>query len=291
LCGHMRDQEDDPTFTRLMLVRGNGSWGLFGDFQDIAYGLTVGLSKVVTGRIDLYALGRDGVLCIRLAPSDPVNIQVPVKDRAGYLEGICLASDGVYVCGSQREIQRYANGQWSMEDEGLFVPRTSGAAGPTLFALVETVPGTLLTVGSSGFAARRVNGGNWETLDVPTNMDLYCVMADAEGGAWIGGAGGTLLHLSPDASHWKDFSNPEISVQTFDSMAMYQGHVYVTAMNQLLSLSNDGKLTAVEGPFLKDSEFHAVSASDDCLWVTGDEHVYRYGPEGWEHLLCPDNAP
>lgn len=289
LAGHMIEEEDDPSFTRFFLSKLDKGWGLIGDLKgDVVYDLAAVESIQAPGKTDMYALGRGGTLRVRTPPNTIVDHVVPLKVPSAYLEGICLASDAIYVCGGQRQVYRFVGGAWTEWDDGLFVP-FAGSTGPTLFALAEVQNGCLLVVGSEGFAALRYGSGPWRVLPCPTNLELHCVVADGDGGAWISGAGGTLLHFRVHDQQWTNRSDPSVSTESFERLALYKGAVYIAAFDAVLTLANDGKLRKVKGPFKRDSEFHCICSAGDYLWVTGDEHVYRLGPAGWEYLQCPDN--
>jgi hypothetical protein len=291
LCGHMIDQGSDPTFTRFAYAADGNEWGHIGDMRDdLVYCFISVPSFAVPGKTDFYALGREGILRLMLDNQPDRDLRIPRKDRSGYLEGLCVTSDGaLLVCGSQKEVLRYAGEQWQAIDEGLYEP-FDGQNDSALFAIAETAPGVLLAVGTRGLVVRRVGSQPWQTLDAPTNLDWHAVLPDGAGGAWIAGDGGTLYRLSADAAQWHDHGDPAISTAGFDSLALHKGTLYVTAMNQLLQLPPGQTLQPVDGPFKPGSEFHSVSARGDYLWATGDEHVYRLGPEGWQYFLCPDNA-
>lgn len=291
LCGHMVDEMDEPTFTRFARVGGKNEWAyVLGDLRgDLVYALASRPSPTVSGGTDFFAIGRSGVLRIALTGKEALDIPVPRKDKSGYLEGLCAASDGsVIACGSQKEVMRYARGEWISIDEGFF-EKFDGGNDSSLFAISEPTPGTLLAVGTRGLVAVRRGGSPWEVLDAPTNVDLLAVVPSEDGGAWIAGDGGMLLRLAADFLQWQDLSDRDMSRARFDSLALHKGVVYVTGMNQLLQLKPGSKLTPIVEPFEPGSEFHSLSAYGDHLWVAGDEHVYCMGPEGWQHMLCPDN--
>ncbi|MDE2048703.1 MAG: hypothetical protein KGJ44_09860 [Betaproteobacteria bacterium] len=292
IAGHLTKQASEPNFTRLDMVRG-GQWLQLGALKDVLYGATAA-PTADHARLSVVALGREGAMRVFRPGQQPAELAVPRKDKTGYLEGLCVASDGaLIVCGSQNEVLRYAGEQWQAIDEGLF-EKFNGKNDSALFAIAETRPGTLLAVGSRGLAVSREGGGAWHTLDAPTNLDLHAVLPAGDGGAWVAGDGGTLLRLSPDGTQWQDHSDPDLSTAPFDSLALYKGTLYISAMNQLLSLDTadpQASLQPVAGPFKAGSEFHSVSACGEYLWATGDEHVYRLGPDAqWQYLLCPDNA-
>ncbi|MCL2722929.1 MAG: hypothetical protein FWD69_00690 [Polyangiaceae bacterium] len=290
LSGHMIDQEADPSFTRPMNIFVDQSWGHSGDVRnDVVYGLATRPSTAVPGLTEIYALGRDATLWIKRPRQDPVEVKVPVREPWMYLENVCLASTGIYVCGGQRQVYRYSDGQWSAQDDGIYIPSTNGEPGPTLFSIIELKDMSLLVVGSGGFIATRPAGGAWTILDCPTNMDLLCALPDDQG-IWISGRAGTLLYLSADMATWSDHSDENVSTANFDCLAHHGKRVYITARNDLLVTTKEGGIAVVQAPFKPDSEFHSVCTSGDYLFVTGDEHVYRLGPDGWVYLQCPDNT-
>jgi hypothetical protein len=281
LCGHMIDQESDPTFTRFSQAYDENDWAHIGDLRgDIVYAVTSTASQKVAGKTDFYALGRGGTLRVMLAGQPDKDISIPIKDKSSYLESMCLTPNGLYVCGGQKEVLCYENGVWKNVDENLY-EKFNGKNESTLFAITEVHPGTLLAVGTGGFVARRY---------APTNVDLHAVIPTGDGGAWIAGSGGALFRLVVSKGTWEDHSDATVSTNTFDSLALHRNVLYISAFTQLLQLQPGSKLKEIEGPFKKDSEFHSISAAGDFLWVTGDEHVYRLGPEGWRHFLCPDNV-
>ncbi|MBU6435996.1 MAG: hypothetical protein KGQ77_00605, partial [Betaproteobacteria bacterium] len=217
IAGHLTKQASEPNFTRLDMVRG-GQWLQLGALKDVLYGATAA-PTADHARLSVVALGREGAMRVFRPGQQPAELAVPRKDKTGYLEGLCVASDGaLIVCGSQNEVLRYAGEQWQAIDEGLF-EKFNGKNDSALFAIAETRPGTLLAVGSRGLAVRREGGGAWHTLDAPTNLDLHAVLPAGDGGAWVAGDGGTLLRLSPDGTQWQDHSNPDLSTAPFDSLA------------------------------------------------------------------------
>lgn len=290
LAGHMIDEEDEPTFTRFFLSMLDKGWGLIGDLKgDVVYDLAATESRRTPGKTDMYALGRHGTLRVRMPPGVVNDHVVPLKVPGVYMEGLCVTSDAVYVCGGQRQVYRFADGAWTDWGDGLFVP-FGGSVGPTLYAVAEVRQGCLMVVGSDGFAALRQGGGQWSVLTCPTNLDLHSLLPDGEGGVWIGGDGGILLHVRVSDQRWADVSDPSVSTESFERLALYKGEIYVAAFDAVLALADNGMLRRVQAPFKRDSEFHCVCSAGDYLWVTGDEHVYRLGPNGWEYLQCPDNS-
>lgn len=287
LAGHVQDQGQDPTFTRFAKA-GDAGWVHLGDLGAVAYG-AIAVPVAQSPRPWIAVLGRDGPLRLYKPGQQPADIDIPRKDKTAVFEGLCAASDGLYVCGGQRQVLRFADDQWQSVDQGLFT-KFDGSNDCSLFSIAELAPGRLLVVGSKGFMACRVNGGAWKTLDSGTNLDLHCVLAAGDGSAWVSGDGGTLLKVAADLASVQDCSAPELSRRSFDSLALYQGALYVTAFNELLVWAPGQAPDKVQAPFKAGSEFHSVNAAGDYLWVTGDEHAYRLGPKGWQYFQCPDNV-
>lgn len=73
LCGHMLDEQDEPSFTRFARAGGNNEWAyVLGDLRDeVVYALTARLSPLVPGGTDFFALGRDGMLRIAATAEAP----------------------------------------------------------------------------------------------------------------------------------------------------------------------------------------------------------------------------
>jgi len=288
LASFMIDQGDEPTFTRMYFVRPDKSWGFTGDIRhDLAHGLAARPSTTNPGLTEIYAIGRDATLWTKLPKQDPIETKAPVREPWMWMENLCLTSDGVYVCGGQRQVYRYADDQWTAQDDGLYIPSVDGQPTCDLRALTQLADGTLLAVGSGGFIAVRTRGASaWTTIDAPTKADLLCVLPH-ENGAWIAGQNATLVHLAADHT-LADHSDPAISAN-FDALAWHDGHLYITAFDQLLTPGGTGHLAPVDIPLKPDSELHALCTSGDYLYATGDQHVYRLGPTGWTYLLCPQN--
>ncbi len=289
LCGHVIEQENSPTFTRFSQAYDENNWLHLGDLRDdIVYAIASCPSHVVTGKTDFYALGREGNIRKMLAGQLDEDIVIPTKEKSSYFEGLCISSTGLYVCGGQKQVLRYTNNVWENFDDDLY-EKFDGSNESALFAITEISPGVLLAVGTRGLVARRNINAAWRILDAPANFDLHAAIPTGDGGAWIAGAGGTLFRLAGASDIWEDFSDATVSTNTFDALAVHENALYITALTQLLQLQSDGKLREISGPFKVGSEFHCVSAAGDFLWITGDEHVYRLGPEGWLYFICPDN--
>jgi hypothetical protein len=287
LAGHVQEQGSEPTFTRFAKA-GDAGWAHLGDLGTVVYA-TVAIPVAGAPRPWVAALGREGLLRIYKPGQQPVDRDVPLSDKSSYLEGICVASDGIYVCGGQKQVSRLANDQWSSVDQGLF-EKYNRKNGSSLYSIAEVSAGVLVAVGTQGLVACRVNDGAWQVLDPGTNVDLHCVIPSDDGGAWIAGDGGTLLKLSADRATWTDHADHGVSTQSFDDLSEHHGTLYITGFDQVLSLAPGATLQVEPVPFSKTIEFHNLSAAGDYLWVTGDEHVHRLGPEGWKYFLCPDNA-
>ncbi|MCG3188290.1 MAG: hypothetical protein LKCHEGNO_00262 [Burkholderiaceae bacterium] len=287
LAGHAADQGTEPTFTRFAKA-GDAGWIHLGDLGCVVCA-AASMPTHGTPKPTILVLGRDGPLRIYRPGQAPSDVGVAPKDKSSYFEALCIASDGVYVCGGQRQIAHQSNDKWVWVDQGLF-ERFNGKNDCALFAMSEIADRVLLAVGSRGFVAVRDARGTWAQIDAGTNVDLRCVVAASDGGAWIGGDFGTLLRLGADLSTWTVVTDHSVSTKTFDSLALFGNQLYVTAHDKLLTFTAANGLQVASGPSVAGAEFHSVSSCDEYLWATGDEHAHRLGPDGWKHFLCPDNV-
>lgn len=271
LCGHAVEQGSEPTFTRFAKANDSG-WVQLGDV-----GAVITDATTVPGdgeRPSIAVLAAQGVLRLYRPGQQPVDFEIPTS---GATLGLASGSDGIYVCGVDGQVLRLAEGEWEQMGQ---------AASVDLFGLAEVSPGHLVVVGSHGFIAHRTPRGRWQPLSSGTEHDLLCIVASDDGGAWVGGDAGTLLRLTADFEVLPH-SHGDHSI---DALALLDGALYFTAVDTLFTYQPGTGATAVNGPFAPDAEFHCVSAAGDFLWVSGDQHVYRFGPAGWEQFLCPDNA-
>jgi hypothetical protein len=287
LAGHAVDQGSEPTFTRFTKA-GDAGWFHLGDLGGVVCA-AASLPTPGMPRPSILALGRDGPLRMFRPGQAPSDIDIAPKDKSSYFEALCVASDGVYVCGGQRQVAHRSNDQWIWIDQGLF-EKFNGKNDCSLFAMAEIAERVLIVVGSRGFVAVRDQRGVWEQIDTGSNVDLHSAVATGDGGAWVGGDSGTLLRLGADRATWTDVADRTVSANRFDSLALFDDHLYGAAFDKLLTYSPKKGLQVAAGPKLANLEFHCVSASGGYLWATGDEHVHRLGADGWKRFVCPDNV-
>jgi hypothetical protein len=286
LAGNALDQGSEPTFTRFAKA-GDSGWVHLGDLGAVVYAATA-MPTPDSPRPSVLALGREGPLRIFRPGQPPTDMPVTLKDKSAYFESLCVASDGIYICGGQRQIAHRVSDKWNWVDQGLFT-KFDGTNDCSLFSIAELADSVLIVVGTRGFVAVREPAAGWRQLDVGTNVDLHCAIASGDGGAWICGDSGTLIRLTADRQSWVDESDLSLSTHGFDGLALLKGTLYITAFDKVLALERGKHLAAASGPKADGAEFHSISAAGDFLWVTGDERAYRLGPAGWNSFLCPDN--
>lgn len=287
LAGHMVDQGNSPTFTRISRISSTREWAFIQDIpNELIYDLSVSGTKNPQGKSKIYALGRDGLVRIFQSGTPPQDLYIPLKDSTSYMESLHITDDAIYVCGGQNQIYKYKNGTWFSIDDNLY-EKFDGKNDLAIFEITEISHDVLICVGKNGLAAIKHNENPWEKLNTPTNLDFKTVISDKKGGAWLAGDGGVLFKLSPDGT-WDDYTDPEFSSNTFEHIALHKEHLFIAAGDKFLQLT-EGKITSVAGPFKKHSEFHHLSSQGDYLWATGGTNVYQLGQNGWELYTCPDN--
>lgn len=290
VTGHMIHQGNSPTFTRVSRLCDPDNWGLICDIpEDIIYDLMVTESSDGSGKSVIYLLGRQGLLRILQSGKQPQDLPVLLKEPWAYLESLCVTRTSVYVCGGQNQIYCLQNGVWQSCDDGLYAPFT-GQNDMALFGIGELLNGAIMVVGKHGLIAIQHAQQPWQRLNIehPACGDFLSVLASGDGGAWIGGTHGVLLKYKPDG-HYDDLSNPSLSTDRFESLALYQGKLYIAACHQLLCFSETEGLSSVDIPIDSSHEYHCVRTQGNYLWVTGSTAVLRLGPEGWKRFICPDN--
>jgi hypothetical protein len=282
LAGHMQEEDDDPTFTRLVLFN-KGAWGLLGDMQDVVYALA-GKPNPGAARPNLCVMGRLGTYREYVAGSKPVDQRIAWRDVT-YLESLALIDGSLYVCGGQRQVARQSANGWDFVDSGLFEPFT-GRLQCALLSIDGFSAQKIISVGLDG-AAWLWDGSRWSALDSPTNVTLNAIKCTSSGDAYICGDGGTLYRLDA-ALNWIDLSDRQLSDRPFWDLAIYGDHVYVAAENRLLR--TDGRvLEDVALGLTAEPYLFGLSAGRDRLWCVGDENVYEFDGSSVTVHVCPDN--
>lgn len=291
VTSHMMHQGNAPTFTRVSRICDPDNWGFICDIpDDLIYDLTVAEATDGTGKSTIYLLGRQGFVRILQSGQPPRDLSIVMKEPWAYLEALCVTRQAVYVCGGQNQIYRLQNGSWQSCDDGLYVPFT-GQNDMTLFGICELHNRTLMVVGKHGLIAIQNEQQLWQRLNVEpfATGDFLSVLPDGDGGAWIGGTHGMLLKYDPNGL-CHPLSAPSLSTDRFESLALYQGKLYIAAGHYLLCFSETEGLSSVDMPIDSRDEYHCVKAQGNYLWVTGGTGVLRLGPDGWKRFVCPDNV-
>ena len=126
--------------------------------------------------------------------------------------------------------------------------------------------GTLYATGREGLFAR-LQGAQWETLDLGTNVDLRAMLVLADGSILICGRSGF-------AGLWSDESFTKLSVPELDysDLAYFKGKVFVGA-------GSDGLAVFEKGSFkiLKDNVFsYSLRSNEKYLAIAGNNEIVRY---------------
>ncbi len=110
LVGHALEQGSEPTFTRFAKA-GDSGWVHLGDLGVVVYAAAA-TPTPDSPRPSILALGREGPLRVFRPGQAPIDMPVTLKDRSTYFESLCVASDGIYICGGQRQIAHRVSDRW-----------------------------------------------------------------------------------------------------------------------------------------------------------------------------------
>lgn len=107
--------------------------------------------------------------------------QIGIDLQSSTLHDVLVGSGGAVTVDSSGRAFRYVNGSWKWQKI---------AQGP-LYGLAR-LPGETFTVGASGRALRRPDGGSWTGVDVPTSKPLYATTTLGDRAIIVGGSGRIL---------------------------------------------------------------------------------------------------
>ncbi len=280
--GHMVAEEDDPSFTRLVMYK-NGNWGVLGDIHDIIYSL-IKQPNPSGGKPYLCALGRDGFFRQYVSGAHPIDLPIPKRDVT-YLENIRFIGSHLYVCGGQNQLFILDEQIWKNFDYGIY-SIFKGKLEKSLLSIDGYADNDIYAVGQKG-ATYHWDGRLWLVEDIPTNLSLNCVRCMSNGNVFICGDGGSLF-VRNIQGHWIDLSNPEITTRSLWDMTEYEGFCYIAAENKLLR--TDGKkIDEINVPLDDEFYFYSLDAFEKSLWVVGSERIYQFNGADWKVLICPDN--
>lgn len=282
--GHLSAQQDDPSFTRLMLVA-NAGWKLVGDISEVVY--AAARDPRPTGiRPDVCVVGRDGFFRILSGAKAATSGKIDKKD-VSYLEAASYHGQAIYACGGQNQVYRFLDGVWQDCSQSIYEP-FAGKLTASLSAMAPGPEGQMLFVGDHG-ALYLYGSDTWLRLDAPTNTNLLSAVS-TPAGYLVGGARGVCLRVGHDGEPQELRESDEVfGEERLNDMCWYKNACYVAASTKLFRFA-DEQWKDVKIPI--DPQVDSVVSVDahgEYLWVTGGEHVFRFNGADWETLMCPDN--
>ena len=148
----------------------------------------------------------------------------------------------------------------------------------------------MYAVGGRG-DAWRFDGKTWYQLDLPTNVDLYCVCCAADGQVYIGGVGHTILRGRED--EWEIVHQAETN-QTFQQLANFQDHVYaIDEWGRTLYVVSDTGIKPIDtGEYrFADTGCLCMAPGHGMLLVAGSESAAVFDGKSWRDLFRnPDES-
>jgi hypothetical protein len=282
LGGHLYQEGYEPTITR-PTVCNNGSWGCLDDMDDVVCAATKKPNPTPNKRPTLCLLGRMGNYreTITKIPHVDTKIKIPYA----YLNDLRYIGKHLYACGTQNQIHKQVGKKWERMDEGIFSPLKK-QVDRCLNAIDGFSDNDIYAVGDQGVL--NWDGKKWTKLKMPTDFPFYCVLCASNGEVYVGGSGGVLLKGNASKG-WIDLSNTSVTNEVFEDMAEFQGKIYITATDELIS-TNGKTIEKVNVPVKGHKAYYAIDAVPDELWTVGDDCVLQFDGKTWTRHVCPDNV-
>ena len=279
-AGHLYLEGNEPSITRVVMYR-DGQWFHLYDLDEIVYATECRAPTQAGQRGDICFLGRRGLFRENPRGQQPRDSRLTPK--AGYFFSLKEVAGTLYAAGTQNQLFRYDGQSWQEQDTGLYAPLVD-QVDCTLNAIDGFAANDLYAVGLRG-AIWHWDGSLWTSLPSPTNLPLNAVLCVEDGQVYISGSGGTLFSGSRQTG-WRDIGDPAVSGETFESLAFFQGRLYIAARTKLLSF--DGQALspcniAVEG----EKAFFYLDACADALWTAGNDCVLVFDGNTWARHVCP----
>jgi hypothetical protein len=171
-------------------------------------------------------------------------------------------------------------------DSGIFAT-LDGRVDRAINAIDGFGPDDIYAVGFGG-QILHWNGGVWQRLDAPTNIDLTAVLCTSTGEVVIGAGAGMVL-VGDRNRGWRDIGDPGVLDGRIECAVEYRGQVHIGTVERLARIA-DGVLEAVPVEIDGPVSFLSIDAKDGVLWAAGDEFVGRWDGAAWTRYVSPDNG-
>lgn len=282
IAGHLFAEASDPTVTRVYICDA-GDWSFAYDVNDVVYAT----ATIPTGqeRRAVALLGRHGLFRENAPGKKPKDTAIRAYDDSYWMD-LRLIGSSLYACGIQNQVIRRSGNTWVAVDQGIAEPLDDEVTA-TLQSIDGFGENDIYAVGDGG-VIWHWNGKKWQSLESPTNLPLYAVKCASDGRVYVGGSGGTLL-MGHAQTAWADLSDPAVCDDVFESIVEFKGQVYLTATDKLISAQGTS-LIEVSPKVRGTKVFYAGDASDESMWMVGDQSVLRFDGKKWHRYECPDNV-
>lgn len=282
LFGHFYHlPEPDAELTRPVVALSDSGWGVVSDrdVNDIACG---GVYVEQNGIRKLMAVFRRGETFVYQGVARTL-IQKP--SDVGFLAGVRLIGDSLYVCGSQNVVCKLNGSVWQDVAGALRVPY-QGPDDPILNSIDGFSEFDIYAVGYSGSLVR-FDGVVWHNIDSPTNQHLHQVLCHSDGFVYACGKGGVIIKGRFD--DWEIISSPDC-LDDFWGLAEFNGSVYLSSYRSLFRIVGQDLVEIPMGAH-GSGVYYRLASNQSYLWVTtGTGKILRFDKEKWVEFVWPDSV-
>lgn len=193
------------------------------------------------------------------------------------IRGVGFIGEHAYAIGMQRQVYKRINaGKWQLV--GPHQKNHESAAGG-----FESIDGfdekDIYTVGWNG-EIWHYNGRHWIQYDSPTNLILNAVTCAENGMVYACGQCGVLLRGRKDK--WEVIDHQKTDLDLWD-MTWFNGKLYISSMECLYCLSEDGLKTVDLGGNRQFACYHLTSV-DNRMWSIGSDNVMMFDGCKWRQI-------
>ena len=212
-------------------------------------------------------------------------------DAPGHLTAIRQVGENLYACGSGLRTFRRESSGWTAFTAPFDLSRASdfvaqyldinGQAGDDLYAVGMNAPGTSRIAHYDGTA--------WTTLDDAAPSVLTCIEPAHDGGIYIGGRGGTILHGDRRRGFTRVATTlPNTSIY---GLREFGGLLYIASSDGFFFFDHRQNRTDYVRPPIKPTLLGVsrLDSADGTLWTFGPKDLAWYDGSTWTRLVDPEN--
>jgi hypothetical protein len=280
LNAYRASEADRPNSSLLMRLR-NGVWSKWIELEDLVYAMDKRQPASLELAESLCVLGRQGTFFESIQSMTVNQTKLDIRG-AGYLMGMRIIDDTIFVVGFQNIVYCLQAGRWRRLDSGIFRP-FSGTIDSFLTAVDGFHNSDVYAVGMAG-SILHWDGSRWSQLDSPTNVTLTNVLCTSSKRVCIGGGGGVVL-LGDKERGWHDLTERSVMRGVVEDIAEFEGSLYFGTQQGLYSMA-DTRLHRVEKEGI--DCVGALDVACDALWAAGDNLVWKYTNGKWSYQSAPE---